>query len=72
MCGEYEKTIMGYRYRKIVDNYFVFYIIVEDIVEIYRIFKFSIMSQNRYFSDDISMAILFFRCYIFITSIFYD
>jgi len=47
MCEEYEKSIIGYRYRKmIIDNYLVFYIIVDDIVEIHRIINSRIDSTK--------------------------
>ncbi|MGB4439983.1 MAG: type II toxin-antitoxin system RelE/ParE family toxin [Sedimentibacter sp.] len=38
MCEEYKTTVIGYRYRKmVIDNYFVFYIVIEDTIEIHRI-----------------------------------
>lgn len=38
MCEEYPIDIMGFRYRKmVVDKYLVFYVVLEDTIEIHRI-----------------------------------
>lgn len=38
MCEIYKITVMGYKFRKmVIDNYLVFYIIKNEIVEIHRI-----------------------------------
>lgn len=38
MCEEYPTAVSGYSYRKmIVDDYLVFYVVLEDIVEIHNI-----------------------------------
>lgn len=37
-CQEYKTTIYGYKYRKlVVDNYLVFYIVKNEVIEIHRI-----------------------------------
>ena len=38
MCEEYQINVMDLQYRKmVIDNYLVFYIVYDDIVEIHRI-----------------------------------
>jgi len=38
MCEEYQINVMVLQYRKmVIDNYLVFYIVYDDIVEIHRI-----------------------------------
>ena len=38
MCEEYPIDVMGFRYRKmVVDKYLVFYVVLEDTIEIHRI-----------------------------------
>jgi toxin ParE1/3/4 len=38
MCEEYPVDVMGFRYRRlVVDEYLVFYIVLEDTIEVHRI-----------------------------------
>ncbi len=38
MYEEYPVDVMGFRYRRlVVDKYLVFYIVIEDIIEVHRI-----------------------------------
>lgn len=47
MCEEYKTSLIGYKFRKmIVDNYLVFYVVKEDLVEIHRIIN-SRMNINK-------------------------
>lgn len=47
MCEEYKTSIMGYKYRKmVIDDYLVFYIVIDNIVEIHRIIN-SRMDRNK-------------------------